>query len=97
MAAGEDKTYLRGGFRLEDWEDNLYQEVFNSMVDFASERLRDGIVDLEDLRGMLQAEYHKQGLGWIGKSRIMEIHEAATIAAFESVLNRESGSSQSGG
>lgn len=71
----------------ERWEENLYQEVFDGMIMYLRMRkLEDTSFTKQILRELIDTEYVKHGNGWVGKSPVQEIKEAATIAAYEQFL-----------
>jgi hypothetical protein len=68
----------------EKWKDDLYNEVFQSRMEFLRKRREnDSSFDMKTMDEILADEYKKQELAWAGKSPIQEITEAATIAAYE--------------
>ena len=69
------------------WEEKLYDEVFQGMIFYLRMRRREDLTfNREVLEEMIRTEYVKHGNGWVGKSPIQEIKEAATIAAYEHYL-----------
>jgi hypothetical protein len=72
---------------VSDWDDNLYNEIFNSMLHYLEKRrLKDPDFSREVLRELIETEYVKQDNAWAGKSPVEDIKDAATIAAFEHFL-----------
>ena len=71
----------------DDWEKRLYTETYAGMYAYIERRRReDPGFSREVLKEMVEMQYDKHSLGWVGKSRVEEIKEAATIAAYESYL-----------
>ena len=72
---------------MEDWDEKLYSEIFNSMLHYLERRrVEDPTFSKDVLREVLDDTYRKQGNAWAGKSPVEDIKEAATIAAFEHYL-----------
>ena len=88
MAEARDQTCLRPGDILAEWDDELYQEIYLSMLHYVEKR-RKGDPDFSKdvLEEILADAYVKQGNSWAGKSPVEDIKEAATIAAFEHCLS----------
>ncbi|MGA1793428.1 MAG: hypothetical protein ACMUHM_05710 [Thermoplasmatota archaeon] len=88
MAEERDQTDLRSGDILAEWDDELYQEIYLSMLHYVEKRRKgDPEFTRKVLEEVLADAYVKQGNSWAGKSPIEDIKEAATIAAFEHFLS----------
>jgi len=78
---------MNGMIRMSDWNDELYDEIYLSMLHYVEKRRRgDPGFTRKVLQEVLADAYRKQGSSWAGKSVIEDIREAATIAAFEHFL-----------
>jgi len=72
---------------LAEWDDELYQEIYLSMLHYVDKRRKgDTGFTRSVLEEILADAYRKQGNSWAGKSVIEDIKEAAMIAAFEHSL-----------
>lgn len=73
--------------KQENWREIIYQRQFNKMVKFIRNlRQNDPHFTLKDLEGMLKNEYHREGMGWDGRSEVIEIMISANIAALQDQL-----------
>ena len=87
MAETRDTLHMRGSF-MSEWDDELYEEIYHSMLHYLEKRREgDPQFNVKVLEEILVDAYKKQGNAWAGKSPVEEIKEAATIAAFEHFLN----------
>jgi hypothetical protein len=72
---------------MEDWQRAKYDTVFEQMCQYVRRRrAEDPQFNVEALVRLLETQYIHQGSEPGGKSTIQHITEAATAAAFESVL-----------
>jgi len=72
---------------LENWEETLYQQVFDSTYAFIKQkRQSDTGFTKDDLKEMLRISYHRRDSDWVGKGPLHFIIDSATIAACESIL-----------
>ncbi|MGA1821639.1 MAG: hypothetical protein ACMUIG_03850 [Thermoplasmatota archaeon] len=72
---------------MTDWDDGMYREIFDSMVQYLKDRRdSDPDFDIGTLRELIMNEYVKQGNDWVGKGPVQQIRESATVAAYEHYL-----------
>jgi hypothetical protein len=71
----------------QDWQKEKYEEVFETTIrQTRIQREMDPNFRLDDIRARLKDLYIREGHGWEGKGIVIEIVEAATIAAYEHLL-----------
>ncbi len=71
----------------EGWQQEKYEEVFETTIrQVRRQQAMDPDFTMNDLNARLDDLYVRQGQGWEGKSVVLEIVEAATIAAYEYIL-----------
>jgi hypothetical protein len=81
---------------IRDWEERKYREVFDQTVSqLETRRLTDPTFTCQEAQGLLEAAYVDQGNDYIGRGGVVEIVQAATIAAYERILDEWPG--QGGG
>ena len=72
---------------IKDWEERKYREVFEQTCSqLWTRRLTDPTFTLQQAQGLLEAAYVDQGNDYIGRGPVVEIVQAATIAAYEHIL-----------
>jgi hypothetical protein len=70
-----------------DWQDITYQESYAKELQGIMRRMETGVsCTLEDLEGTLKHLYSMDGSDWLGRGEVQSIILAATIAAYETVL-----------
>ncbi|MCL4193738.1 MAG: hypothetical protein KJZ87_18515 [Thermoguttaceae bacterium] len=70
-----------------DWEQARFDDVFRQVRQHVRmRRLSDRKFTIEDLARLLDSEYVSQGTSCLEKSAVQHIAQAATIAAYESLL-----------
>lgn len=75
---------MKNTMDITGWRDLAYNNKFDSTVKFIRNmRSTDSTFTLNDLEGMLQSEYDREGLAWDGRGEVMEIAIQATIAAMQ--------------
>lgn len=71
----------------DDWQQRKYEEVFDQVIrQVRFQKSIDPDFSLDHVRARLEDAYVLQGHGWDGKGIVLEISEAATIAAYEYIL-----------
>ena len=69
------------------WREVTYNNKFDGTVKFIRNmRQNDPTFTINDLEGMLQSEYAREGLAWDGRGEVVEISIQATIAAIQQEL-----------
>lgn len=69
------------------WREVTYNNKFDGTVKFIRNmRQNDPTFTINDLEGMLQSEYAREGLAWDGRGEVVEIAIQATIAAIQREL-----------
>ena len=72
---------------ITDWEERKYREVFEQACSqLRTRRLTDPTFTRQRAQGLLEAAYVDQGNDYIGRGAVVEIVQAATIAAYEWIL-----------
>ena len=71
---------------MAEWEEQKYEEVFESTLKDLKHQNKVGILDISELKNKLKSSYVKQENDWVGRGRVAEIVDAATIAAYELFL-----------
>jgi hypothetical protein len=70
-----------------DWQQKKYDEVFELVLQQVRFQMQsDPDFSMDYIRARLEDAYVLEGHGWEGKGIILEISEAATIAAYEYIL-----------
>ena len=71
----------------EDIVERRYREIFDALYTQLMARRRDDPhFTIDDVRGFLKDAYVHQGNDWIGRGALFDATQAATIAAYETVL-----------
>jgi hypothetical protein len=72
---------------IRDWEERKYREVFEQTCSqLWARRLSDPTFTYQQAQCLLEAAYVDQGNDFIGRGAVVEIAQAATIAAYEHIL-----------
>lgn len=74
------------GENLNDWQEKKYAEFYAEEYDFLKRRLAQGVVDVNDLEGVLQSLYIFDDNNLDGRSVVMQLSLSASIAAYEAVI-----------
>ena len=70
-----------------EYEDRKFQEVFEqTRADLQARWPRLDATAVAELRGTLETQYVASGNDWVGRGRLNDIVQQATIAAMESTL-----------
>jgi hypothetical protein len=69
------------------WKDEVYQQSFDNVTRHIKKmKDTDASFTLQELEGMLQAEYVNQGNDWVGRGELYDLRNAATIAAYQMLI-----------
>jgi len=85
-------TFILFDFLLMDitdntWKDEVYQQSFDNVTRHIKKmKDTDASFTLQELEGMLQAEYVNQGNDWVGRGELYDLRNAATIAAYQMLI-----------
>ncbi|MBN2584403.1 MAG: hypothetical protein JXL80_15185 [Planctomycetes bacterium] len=71
----------------EAWKQQVYDEAYENALAHIRRRREDARFTVAELEGLLQSAYVNQGNDWIGRGALYAIQIAATIAAYEHVLD----------
>lgn len=72
---------------IKDWQARKYREVFDqTCAQLETRRLTDPTFTFQEAQGLLESAYIDQGNDYIGRGSVVEIVQAAVIAAYEKVL-----------
>jgi hypothetical protein len=73
----------------EDWRDALYRKIFDDEYRGLERRLAsDKSCGVGDLSGMLRRFYEMEGSDWLGRGEVQNLTLSATIAAYESFIEK---------
>ena len=71
-----------------DWQETAYRDCFESeLVGLKRRLVSDPGCTVQDLEGTLKNLYIRHGADWEGRGELMNITLAATIAAYEAIIN----------
>jgi hypothetical protein len=75
-----------------DWRERKYQETLEEELrGLRRRRESESGCGVADLEGILVHLYHMDGADWIGRGEVQDITLAATIAAYEQVIEEWKG------
>ncbi len=70
------------------WQDQRYAEIYETACAMVRHRRQaDPAFTIDALRGLLKAAYAGEADGWLGKTTLETISDAATIAAYEAMIH----------
>jgi hypothetical protein len=75
-----------------DWREETYKQVFEQTCDFLEARIRDEGLGPGDIERMLKTARVNEGNDWLGRGSLYDATQAATVAAYEHVLAKLTGS-----
>ena len=70
-----------------DWQEAAYREAYEKEILGLKRRLAsDPLCSAEDLEGILKSLYIMDGSDWLGRGEVQSINLAASIAAYETII-----------